>query len=208
MQGSCTPEIRSVVSTTCAKGVRMNADEILMDTEERMEKALGVLKHALAGIRTGRANPGLVDSLRIDVYGSPTPIKAIASVGAPEPTQLVIRPFDPGTLKDIEKGIQASGLGFNPQSDGRLIRINIPPLSTEVRRKLVARIKELTEEAKVAIRNVRRDGNKAAEQGQKDKELTEDDRDRIKEEVQELTKNYENSAVDLATNKEKEVLED
>ena len=186
----------------------MNADEILIDTEERMEKALGVLKHSLAGIRTGRANPGLVDSLRIDVYGSPTPIKAIASVGAPEPTQLVIRPFDPGTLKDIEKGIQASGLGFNPQSDGRLIRINIPPLSTEVRRKLVARIKELTEEAKVAIRNVRRDGNKAAEQGQKDKELTEDDRDRIKEEIQELTKNYENAAVDLATSKEKEVLED
>lgn len=186
----------------------MTSDEILFDTEERMEKALAVLKQALSGIRTGRANPGLVDSLRVEVYGSPTPIKAIASVSCPEPTQIVVRPFDPGTLKDIEKGIQASGLGFNPQNDGRLIRINVPPLSTEVRRKLVARIKELTEEAKVAIRNVRRDANKAAEQSQKDKELTEDERDSVKEEVQELTKKYENSAGEMAGNKEREVMED
>ena len=186
----------------------MTADEILMDTEERMEKALSVLKHALSGIRTGRANPGLVDSLRVEVYGSPTPIKAIASISCPEPTQIVVRPFDPGTLKDIEKGIQTSGLGFNPQNDGRLIRINVPPLSTEVRRKLVARIKELTEEAKVAIRNVRRDGNKAADTSQKDKELTEDERDTVKEEVQELTKKYENAAADMASGKEREVMED
>jgi ribosome recycling factor len=186
----------------------MSVEEILLDTEERMEKALSVLKHALAGIRTGRASPGLVDSLRVEIYGSPTPIKAIASVGAPEPTQLVIRPFDPGTLKDIEKAIQASGLGFNPQNDGRLIRINVPPLSTDVRRKLAARIKELTEEAKVAIRNVRRDGNKAAEQEQKDKVLTEDERDSTKEEIQDLTKKYENYAGELAAHKEKEVMED
>ena len=97
----------------------MSADEILLDVEERMEKAVGVLKNDLAGIRTGRANPGLVDSLRVEVYGSPTPIKQIASVGAPEPTQIVIRPYDPGTLKDIEKAILASDLGFNPQNDGR-----------------------------------------------------------------------------------------
>jgi ribosome recycling factor len=186
----------------------MTADEILFDTEERMDKALGVLKNALSGIRTGRANPGLVDSLRVEVYGSPTPIKAIASISCPEPTQIVVRPFDPGTLKDIEKGIQTSGLGFNPQNDGRLIRINVPPLSTEVRRKLVARIKELTEESKVAIRNVRRDGNKAADQSQKDKELTEDERDQVKEEVQELTKKYENLATDMAAGKEREVMED
>ena len=186
----------------------MTSDEILLDTEERMEKAIAVLKNSLSGIRTGRANPGLVDTLRVEVYGSPTPIKAIASVSCPEPTQIVVRPFDPGTLKDIEKGIQASGLGFNPQNDGRLIRINVPPLSTESRRKLVARIKELTEEAKVSIRNVRRDGNKAAEQGEKDKELTEDERDSAKEEIQELTKKYEASATNLAASKEREVMED
>ena len=102
----------------------MPADDILLDAEERMEKAVDVFRHALTGIRTGRANPGLVDTLRVEVYGSPTPIKALASVGAPEPNQIVVRPFDPGTIKDIEKAIQASDLGLNPQSDGRVIRMN------------------------------------------------------------------------------------
>jgi ribosome recycling factor len=172
-----------------------------------MEKAVSKLKSDLAGIRTGRANPGLVDSLRVEVYGSPVPIKQIASVGAPEPTQIVIRPYDPGTLKDIEKAIQTSDLGFNPQNDGRLIRLNVPPLSTEVRRKMVGRIKELAEEAKVAIRNIRRDGNKSADQGEKDKDFSEDDRDQVKEEIQELTKTYESQATDLAKARETEVME-
>ncbi len=185
----------------------MPADEILFDVEERMEKAIDVLKHSLAGIRTGRANPGLVDSLRVEVYGSPTPIKQVASVTAPEPTQIVIRPYDPGTLKDIEKAIQASGLGFTPLNDGRVIRLNVPPLSTEVRRKMVGRVKELTEETKVAVRNVRRDGNKAADQEEKDKTLSEDDRDKVKEDIQELTKKFENIASDLAKKREAEVME-
>ena len=185
----------------------MTADDILLDAEERMEKAISVLKHNLAGIRTGRANPGLVDSLRVDVYGSSAPIKQLASVGAPEPTQIVIRPFDPGTLKDIEKAIIASDLGFNPQNDGRLIRINIPALSTEVRRKMVTRIKELTEEAKVAVRNIRRDANKAADQAEKDKQLSEDQRDDTKKEVQDLTKKYEEIAAELAKAREAEVME-
>lgn len=186
----------------------MSADEILMDVEERMEKAVDVLKSSLAGLRTGRASTGLVDSLRVEAYGSPTPIKQLASIGVPEPQQILIRPFDPGTLKDIEKAIQASGLGLNPMSDGRVIRLNVPPLSTEVRRKLVARVKELTEEAKVAIRNVRRDGNKAAEQAEKDKQLTEDDCEKVQEEIQELTKTYEAKANDLAKSKETEIMED
>tara|TARA_B100001123_G_scaffold56743_1_gene60763 strand:+ start:11253 stop:11867 length:615 start_codon:yes stop_codon:yes gene_type:complete len=186
----------------------MPADDILLDAEERMEKALGVLKTNLSGIRTGRAHPGLVDSLRVEVYGSQTPIKQLASVGAPEPTQIVIRPYDPGTIKDIEKSIVASDLGFNPQNDGRLIRINIPALSTDVRRKMVARIKELTEETKVAIRNIRRDANKAADQEQKDKTLSEDERDSVKESVQDLTKTHENSATEVAKVREAEVLED
>ena len=186
----------------------MSYDDILLDSEERMEKAINKLKHDLAGIRTGRANPGLVDSLRVEAYGSPTPIKTIASVSAPEPTQVVIRPFDPSTLKDIEKGILASDLGLNPQSDGKLIRINVPPLSTEVRRSMVTRTKELAEEAKVALRNIRRDGNKSADQGEKDKTLTEDDRDELKKEIQELTKKYEGEASDLAKAKEREVMDD
>jgi ribosome recycling factor len=186
----------------------MPADEILLDVEERMEKAIDVLKHALAGIRTGRANPGLVDSLRVEVYGSPTPIKQIASVAAPEPTQIVIRPYDPGTLKDIEKAILASDLGFTPLNDGRVIRLNVPQLSTEVRRKMVNRIKELAEEAKVAVRNIRRDGNKAADQEEKSKVLSEDDRDQVKEEIQELTKKFEAKATDMAKARETDVMED
>ena len=186
----------------------MTEDEILLDVEERMEKAIGVLKQALAGIRTGRANPGLVDSLKVEAYGSSVPLKQLATVGAPEPSQILIRPYDPNIIKEIEKAIQASDLGFNPQSDGRVIRLHVPPLSMEVRRKMVARIRELCEEAKVAIRNIRRDGNKLAEQAEKDKELSEDQCEAVKDEIQELTKTYENQANELAKAREKEVLED
>ena len=186
----------------------MSVEEILFDAEERMEKAIAKLRQDLTGIRTGRANPGMVDSLRVEAYGSPVPIKQIASVSAPEPQQIVIRPFDPGTIKDIEKGIIASDLGLAPQSDGKVIRLNIPPLSGEVRRKMVARTKELAEETKVAIRNIRRDANKAAETEQKDKTITEDDLKTTKDEVQELTKKFEDRANDLAKAKESEVMEE
>ena len=186
----------------------MTSDEILLDAEERMEKAVRKLKSDLAGIRTGRANPGLVDSLRVEVYGSPTPLKQIASVGAPEPNQIVIRPYDPNTIKDIEKAILASDLGFTPQSDGRVIRLNVPPLSTEVRRKMVARVRELAEEARIALRNIRRDANKMADKAEEDKELSEDDCNRLKEQIQELTKQYENQVNEAAKLREKEVMED
>jgi ribosome recycling factor len=186
----------------------MSVEEILFESEDRMEKAIEHLKGNLTGIRTGRANPGLVDSLRVDVYGSPTPIKQLASVGAPEPTQIVIRPYDPSTIKDIEKAIVAAGLGLNPQSDGRVVRINIPPLSTEVRRKMATRIKELSEEAKVSIRIIRRDGNKAADLAEKDKEMSEDSRDDVKTEIQELTKKYETQVSDMAKSRETEVMND
>jgi len=185
----------------------MSADDILLDTEDRMDKAIQHLKQQLSGIRTGRANPGLVDTLKVEVYGSQTPMKQLASVGAPEPQQIVVRPYDPSTIKDIEKAIIASGLGFAPQSDGRVIRINVPPLTNETRKKLVSRIKELTEEAKVSVRNVRRDGNKAADQGEKDGDLTEDIRDKLKEDIQELTKKYEGLAADMAKKREDEVME-
>ena len=186
----------------------MSVEEILLDTEERMDKAIGILKNALGGIRTGRANPGLVDSLRVDAYGSPTPLKQLAAVGAPEPTQIVIRPYDTTLIKEIEKTIVAADLGFNPQSDGRVIRINIPALSTDVRKKMVSRIKELTEEAKVSIRNIRRDSNKAADQAEKNKTISEDARDDVKDEVQKLTKSFEENATELSKNREKEVMED
>ncbi|WP_442482387.1 ribosome recycling factor [Aeoliella sp. SH292] len=185
----------------------MNVEEVTMDAEERMEKAVTKLKSDLTGIRTGRATPGLVDSLRIDAYGSPTPLKQIASVSAPEPQQLVIRPFDPSVMKDIEKGIIASDLGLAPQNDGKVIRLNIPPLSGDVRKKMVARTKELAEDAKIAIRNVRRDANKALDTAAKDKTIGEDIRDAVKDEVQELTKKYETEVDAAAKAKETEVME-
>lgn len=185
----------------------MSVDNVMTDAEERMDKAIGVLKHALGGIRTGRANPGLVDTVRVEAYGSLSPLKQLASVTAPESTQLVIRPYDVGTIKDIEKAIVASDLGFNPQNDGKMIRINIPPLSTEVRKKMVARIKELSEEAKIAVRSIRRDANKVIDTAEKDKEIGEDDRDRLKEEVQELTKKYEAEASDAAKARETDVMD-
>jgi ribosome recycling factor len=186
----------------------MNAQTLVPDLKDRMDKAVEVLKRNLGGIRTGRANPGLVDSLRVDVYGSPTPIKQIATVGVPEPTQIMIKPFDPSVIKDIEKAIVSSDLGFAPQSDGRVIRINIPALSTDVRKKMVARIKELAEETKVSLRNIRRDANKVADQLEKDKLVSEDIKTDLKNEVQDLLKKFEDQVADLAKQREKDVMED
>lgn len=186
----------------------MSSEEILMNAEERMDKAVAVLSNNLSGIRTGRANAGLVDSIKVEVYGSQTPLKQLASIGTPEPQQILIRPYDASTIKEIEKAIVAGDLGLNPQSDGRVVRLNVPPLSTDVRKKMVSRIKELSEDAKVSIRNIRRDANKAADQAEKDKEMSEDDRDKVKEEVQELTKKFESQVSEHAKSREDEVMED
>jgi ribosome recycling factor len=185
----------------------MTEDEILLDVVDRMEKAVAKFRRDLTGIRTGRANPGLVDMLKVEAYGAPTPLKQVATVACPEANQIVIRPFDLSTLKDIEKAIIASDLGYTPSNDGRVVRINIPPLSTQVRQKMVARVKELCEDTKIAIRNVRRDGNKMADQSEKDKVFSEDRRDETKAEIQNLTKRFEDDANDLAKLREKEVLE-
>ena len=183
----------------------MSAEEILLDAEERMEKAISVLGDNPSGIRTGRATPGLVDSIKVEVYGSMQPLKQLASIGTPEPQQIVIRPYDAGTIKEIEKAIVAGDLGLNPQNDGRMIRLNVPALSTEVRKKMVSRIKELSEDSKISIRNIRRDANKAADNAEKAKEMSEDDRDKIKEEIQELTKKHEAQATEMAKAREAEV---
>lgn len=186
----------------------MDQDEILMDAEERMEKAVEVFHSQLQGLRTGRATPGLVDSIRVEYYGSQTPLKQLASITVPEPQQIVIRPFDAGSISEINKAIQASDVGLAPNSDGRLIRLNIPPLSTERRRQLVSRVKEFAEEARISIRNIRRDANKHADQSQKDKLMSEDDRDKTKEEVQSLTKKFEGRVNDQAAAKEKDVMDE
>lgn len=185
----------------------MTSEEILFDTEERMEKATNVFRDELRGLRTGRATPALVDSIRVEYYGSPTPLKQLAQISTPDPQQIVIRPFDQSCLKDIEKAIRSSDLGMAPNNDGKLIRLTVPPMSGEQRQKMVTRIKKLAEEAKVAIRNVRRDGNKHFETAEKNKEMTEDERDQGKEEVQNLTKKFEDKVAELSEKKSKEVME-
>ncbi|MBQ6158722.1 MAG: ribosome recycling factor [Thermoguttaceae bacterium] len=186
----------------------MTTEEILFDVEDRMEKSIAKLKRELAGIRTGRANPGLVDSVKVIAYGVEVPLKQVATVACPEPTQILIRPFDASTLKDIEKGIMNSELGYAPNNDGKVIRLNIPPLSREVRQKMVTTIRKMAEESKIAIRNVRRDGNKMVETEEKAKTISEDQRDKAKADIQDLTKKYEDSATELAKAREQEVMED
>jgi ribosome recycling factor len=185
----------------------MESEEILLDVEDRMEKTVAKLKRNLIGIRTGRANPGLVDSVKVNLYGESVPLKQAASIACPEANQIVIKPFDVGTLKEVEKAVINSDLGYTPNNDGRVIRINIPPLSTQVRQKMVARIKELCEETKIAIRNVRRDGNKTADQSEKNKEFSEDVCKQTQEEIQKLTKKFEDEANELAKKRETDVME-
>jgi len=185
----------------------MDRDEIMLDAEERMEKAAETLKGRLVGLRTGRAAPGLVENVRVDYYGTMTPLKQMANISAPEAQMLVIRPFDAGALKDIEKAIRSSDLGLAPTNDGKVIRLNVPSLSGEQRKKLVAKAKEYAEDQRVAVRNVRRDANKHVDTSEKDGILSEDDAKAAKEEVQELTKKFEGRINELAEKKNAEIME-
>ncbi|MGZ0171586.1 MAG: ribosome recycling factor [Planctomycetales bacterium] len=186
----------------------MDADDILLDAEERMEKAVTVFSEQLTGLRTGRATPGLVDSIRIDYYGSQTPLKQVANITVPEPQQILIRPFDAGTMNEIVKAIQSSDVGLAPMSDGRVIRLNIPPLSRERRQQLVSRTKEFAEDSRVSVRNIRRDANKHADNAEKDKSMSEDQRDTTKDGVQTLTKKYEGMINASAAGKEKQIMDE
>jgi ribosome recycling factor len=185
----------------------MTSEEILFDCEERMEKAVNVFRDELRGLRTGRATPALVDHLRVEYYGSPTPLKQMAQISTPDPQQIVIRPFDATALKDIEKAIRSSDLGMSPNNDGKMIRLTVPPMSGEQRQKMATRIKKSAEDAKVACRNIRRDGNKHFDTAEKEKGLTEDERDAGKDDVQKLLKTYEDKITDMADKKSKEIME-
>ncbi|MSR30467.1 MAG: ribosome recycling factor [Gemmataceae bacterium] len=185
----------------------MTKDQILKDTRERMEKALAVFIDELKGLRTGRATPALVDNIKIDYYGSPTPMKQLAQVSVPDPQQLLIKPFDATSLKDIEKAIRTSDLGMSPNNDGKVIRLQIPSMSGEQRQKMAGRIKKMAEDAKVACRNIRRDGNKHFEVAEKEKTMTEDERDKGKEEVQTALKRSEDKITELGDKKTKEIME-
>jgi len=174
-------------------------DTVLLETEEHMEKAFDYLKSELKGVRTGRASTGLVEFVKVEAYGAESDVRSLARVSVPEPTQILIKPFDPSTTKDIVRGIEAAGLGLNPQTEGNQIRLNIPPLSGERRQQLIGSVKHMGEEAKVAIRNARRDGNKHVDQAAKTEGVSEDQVKAAKDEVQDLTRKYE-SKVDEAVN--------
>ncbi len=185
----------------------MDYDEILLDTEERMEKALEVLHSELRSMRTGRAHPGLVELIKVDYYGTPTPLKQLSNISAPEADLLVVKPFDPSSLGDIEKGILKSDVGITPMNDSKVLRLRIPPLSEERRKQLVQRAKELGEESRVSLRNIRRDANRHSDQLQKDGGLSEDELHRLKDEIQQLTKKKEGTVDEDLKRKTEELME-
>ena len=175
----------------------MPLGEIAFQAEEKMEKAVAFLGAELRGIRTGRATTGLVEHLKVDYYGSNTPLQQLANLSAPEASLIVIKPFDPSCIKDIERAILGSELGITPQSDKRVIRLVVPPLSGERRKQLANQVKQMAEQSRISIRNIRRDANKHLDQEQKDKILSEDQAKNGKEEIQELTKKYEEKVGEL-----------
>jgi len=185
----------------------MPYDDIYLEAADRMDKAVQHLKDELRTVRSSRATPGLVETLKVDYYGTPTPLKQIANIGAPDPQLLVIKPYDPSAVEAIQKAILASSLGLTPSVDARLIRVVVPPLSEERRRQIASQLHHMAEAAKVAIRNIRRDVLKAAEQEKKDGVLTEDDFFRLKDEIQELTNGHEKTVDDALRHKTEEIME-
>lgn len=187
----------------------MTLDEVLFGAEESMEKAVNHLKAELRGVRTGRASTSLVEFVKVDYYGSPTDLRQLALISVPEPTQLLIKPFDAGSLQAILKAIQGAGLGLNPVAEGKQIRLVLPPLSGDRRQQLMTSVKHMGEQAKIAIRNARRDANRHIEQVAKDKaqHVSEDETEQAKEDVQELVRKYEKQVDDLVEAKTKEIQE-
>ena len=185
----------------------MAMDDILLTVEEKMDSAVSYLREEFRGIRTGRASAGLVDHIKVEYYGSPTDLRQLASISTPEASMIIIKPFDPSCLKDIEKAIYASDLGITPNADGKMIRLSIPPLSGERRQQIVGQLKKMAEAARISIRNARRDGNKEADKEQKSSELTEDEAKKGKDDIQKLTDKHEKIVTETLDTKTKEIQE-
>ena len=181
--------------------------ELNADLRRRMDQAVATFQASLAATRTGRASVHMLDQVKVDYYGTHTPISQLAQVSAPEAQLIVISPWDPTILKDIEKAIQTSDLGFNPQSDGKVIRVPVPPMTEERRRDVCKHINKILEEQRTAVRNVRRDGNDALKKLAKDKKISEDDEKRSLEEVQKMTDEEIRRMEELSRKKEAEVMQ-
>ena len=184
----------------------MSYQAIVKDTRDKMEKTLHHLQDLMRSIRTSRASSALVEHIRVEYYGTPTPIAQMASISIPEPRQIVIKPFDASALTELVKAIQKSDLGINPQSDGKIIRLTMPPLSGDQRKKYAAKVKELAEETRVAMRNARRDQNKHAEAESKGG-LTEDEHKKLQDEIQKILKEYEDKVSAVLDKKTAEIME-
>jgi ribosome recycling factor len=182
-------------------------NDALVEAETRMKGAVHALEDDLAGIRTGRASPVLIERLPIEYYGTPTPLVQLATISVPEPRLLAIRPFDPASLKDIERAILASDLGLTPNNDGKMIRLNIPALTEERRHELVRMVHNRSEESRVAVRNVRRDVHNDLREFEREKIISEDDLERGEESLQKLTDKYIEAITEASKRKETEVLE-
>ncbi len=172
-----------------------------------MEKAIDALKKEFSKVRTGRASTALLDEVRVDYYGTPTPLNQVGSLTVPEPRMIMIQPWEKNLLPEIEKAILKSDLGLNPSSDGQLIRIAIPPLTEERRKEMVKLVKRMGEDARIAIRNVRRDSNDALKKMEKEKEISEDELKRGEKDIQDLTDQYVKKVDELISSKETEVME-
>jgi ribosome recycling factor len=184
-----------------------NIKEVEASLKTRMEKALSDLQHDMASIRTGRASLGILDHIRVDYYGTPTPLNQLANLHVPEPSMITIQPWDVSQIGPIEKAIRTSDLGLNPANDGKLIRLPIPPLTEERRKEIVKKMHGGAENHRVAVRNIRRDGNESVKKLMKDKKVTEDEEKRALDEIQKMTDAYMQK-IDLAVKtKEKEILE-
>jgi len=181
--------------------------EVIANGESKMEDVIGATKKAFSAIRTGRANPALLNRITVQYYGTPTPLTQMANISSPEPRLLLIQPWDKNVIKDIEKAINTSDLGLVPNNDGAVIRLAIPQLTEERRKDLVRLVKKETEEYRVGIRNVRRDLNEIIKKNEKDGVVSEDESRRLQDEVQKLTDKYIKEIDKLAENKEKEIME-
>ena len=182
-------------------------DTVKQDSEERMSKTVSVLRSDFQTIRTGKATPSLLDKIQVDYYGTPTPINQLANIAVPEARMLTIQPWDKSALSAIEKAILKSDLGITPNSDGTLIRLVLPQLTQDTRKDLVKRVKKKGEEAKVSIRNIRRDSNDTLKASEKSKEITEDESKGAQDSIQKLTDKYIAEVDKLVDNKEKEIME-
>ncbi|MGA9531171.1 MAG: ribosome recycling factor [Anaerolineales bacterium] len=182
-------------------------EDALVEADQRMKGAVRSLEEDLGAIRTGRASPALVERLQVEYYGTPTDLQQLANISAPEPRLISIKPFDPGSLKDIERAILTSDLGLTPNNDGKLIRLNIPPLTEERRHELVRLVGARAEEARVAVRNVRRDTQNDLREFEKEKEISEDELHRGEDKLQDITDHYIEEIKNLSERKETEVLE-